>query len=164
MEKAEVTRVLNGRIAQELLRSSIPVRLAYTGLDGFPRVVPLGYLWDGERFVICTIPGAPKVPALKANPNVAMTIDTESFPPHILLVRGTATLRVVDGVPPEYLAASKKQIGAEGMPAFEAEVREMYDQMVRIEVEPRWAKVIDFQTTLPSALERLARKKEAAAR
>jgi hypothetical protein len=38
-----------------------------------------------------------------------------AFPPHILLVRGTATLRVVDGVPAEYLAASRKQVGAEGI-------------------------------------------------
>jgi hypothetical protein len=145
-----------------LLQSSIPVRLAYTALDGSPRVVPLGFLWDGERFVICTIPGSPKVRALQANPTVAMTIDTQSFPPHMLLVRGTATVRVVDGVPPEYLAASAKQVGAEGMPAFEAQVRAMYDQMVRIDVEPQWAKLIDFETTLPSAVERLARRKRQA--
>src|SRR5947209_6673241 len=96
MHRDEVIRVLKDRPAQELLQSSIPVRLAYTGLDGSPRVVPLGFHWNGERFVICTIPGSPKVAALEANPDVAMTIDTESFPPHILLVRGTATVRVVD--------------------------------------------------------------------
>jgi hypothetical protein len=132
--------------------------LAYTGLDGSPRVVPLAFHWDGERFVICTIPGSPKVRALEANPDVAMTIDTESFPPHILLVRGKASVQLVDGVPTEYLAASSKQVGAEGMPAFEAQVRAMYDQMVRIDVEPTWAKLIDFQTTLPSAVERMARR------
>jgi hypothetical protein len=164
MHRDEVIRVLNDRLARELLQSSIPVRLAYTGLDGFPRVVPLGFLWDGERFIICTIPGSPKVRALEADPHVAMTIDTESFPPHTLLVRGTATLQVVDGVPPEYLAASAKQVGAEGMPAFEAQVRAMYDQMVRIAVEPLWAKLIDFETTLPSAVERLVREKQPASR
>ena len=159
MHRDEVGRVLNDRAAQELLQSSIPVRLAYTGLDGSPRVVPLGFHWDGERFVICTIPGSPQVRALEANPDVAMTIDTQSFPPHILLVRGTATLRVVDGVPAEYLAASRKQVGAEGMPTFEAQVRALCDQMVRIDVEPHWAKLIDFETTLPSAAERMARRK-----
>jgi hypothetical protein len=162
MGRDEVLGVLHARPAQDLLRSSIPVRLAYTGLNGSPRVVPLGFHWDGERFVICTIPGSPKVRALKANPNVAMTIDTESFPPQILLVRGTATLRRVDGVPAEFLAASRKQVGAAGMPAFEAHVRAMYDQMVRIDVEPQWAKLIDFETTLPSAVERMARRKQQA--
>jgi hypothetical protein len=158
MHRQQVSDILNSALAQELLRSSIPVRLAYTGLDGSPRVVPLAFHWDGERFVICTIPGSPKVRALQANPNVAMTIDTESFPPHILLVRGKASVQLVDGVPAEYLAASSKQVGAEGMPAFEAQVRAMYDQMVRIDVEPTWAKLIDFQTTLPSAVERMARR------
>jgi hypothetical protein len=162
-QRDDVLRVLRDRPAQELLQSSIPVRLAYTGLDGAPRVVPLGFLWDGERFVICTIPDSPKVRALEADPRVALTLDTESFPPRILLVRGTATLRRVDGVPAEYLAASRKQIGAEGMPAFEAQVRALYDQMVRIDVAPHWAKLIDFETTLPSAVERLARRKQPAA-
>lgn len=158
MHRHEVSHILNSGLAQELLQSRIPVRLAYTGLDGSPRVVPLAFHWDGERFVICTIPGSPKVRALEANPDVAMTIDTESFPPHILLVRGKASVQLVDGVPTEYLAASSKQVGAEGMPAFEAQVRAMYDQMVRIDVEPTWAKLIDFQTTLPSAVERMARR------
>jgi hypothetical protein len=145
-----------------LLESSIPVRFAYTGLDGSPRVVPLGFLWKGERFVICKIPGSPKIRALEANPNVAMTIDTQSFPPHVLLVRGTATLKLVDGVPTEFLEASRKQVGSEGMPAFEAQARAMYDKMVRIDVEPHWAKLIDFATTLPSAVERLARRRQQA--
>lgn len=157
MHRDEVLRVLNDGLSQQLIQSSIPVRLAYTGLDGLPRVVPLAYHWDGERFVIGTIPGSPKVRALEANPGVAMTIDTQSFPPQMLLVRGTATLRLVDGVPAEYLEASKKQVGAEGMPAFEANVRAMYKQMVLIAIEPRWAKLIDFERTLPSAVEQLAR-------
>lgn len=156
MPRDEISRLLNGAPAQALLQSSIPVRFAYTALDGSPRVVPLAFHWDGERFVICTLPGSPKVRVVKANPHVAMKIDTQAFPPHILLVRGTATVQVVDGVPAEYLAASIKQVGAEGMATFEAQVRTMYDQMVRIDVEPTWAKLIDFETTLPSAVERLA--------
>ena len=36
-------------IAQELLTSSIPARFAYTGLDGGPRVVPVGFLWNGAH-------------------------------------------------------------------------------------------------------------------
>jgi nitroimidazol reductase NimA-like FMN-containing flavoprotein (pyridoxamine 5'-phosphate oxidase superfamily) len=110
MHRDDVLHVLNSRQAQDLLQSSIPVRFAYTGLDGSPRVVPLGFHWDGERFVMCTIPGSPKVRALEANPRVALTIDTQAFPPHLLLVRGTATLKVVDGMPAEYLAASRKEI------------------------------------------------------
>jgi hypothetical protein len=42
---------------------------------------------------------------------------------------------------------------------WEAEVRSLYDGMVRIIVVPTWAKLIDFETTLPSAVEELARQR-----
>jgi Pyridoxamine 5'-phosphate oxidase len=158
MQHETVMQVLNDPLAQELIHSSIPVRLAYTGTDGFPRVVPLGFHWNEAEFVICTIPHAPKVRALARNPKVGMTIDTDAFPPHVLLVRGSATLETVDGVPPEYLEASRKQVGAEQMPAFEAQVRGLYKQMVRISIRPEWAKLLDFETRLPSPVEQLLRQ------
>ena len=44
---------------------------------------------------------------------------------------------------------------------WEAEVRSLYhDGMVRIVVTPNWAKLIDFETTLPSAVEELVRQRE----
>ena len=88
----------NDPLAKELLQSNILVRMAYTGTDGFPRVVPLGFYWDGTQFYVCTATNAPKVRALETNPKVAMTIDTNTQPPHVLLVRGTARLEIVDGV------------------------------------------------------------------
>ncbi len=158
MQHKNVLAVLNDQLARQLLESNNPVRLAYTSVDGFPRVVPLGFHWNGQQFVICTIPGAPKIRALEANPKVAMTIDSTAFPPKVLLVRGTAALDLVDGVPPEYLAASRKQVGEQGMPAFEAQVRSLYEQMVRITIVPEWAKLIDFETRFPSAVEPLLKR------
>ena len=43
---------------------------------------------------------------------------------------------------------------------WEAEARSLYDGMVRIVVTPTWAKLIDFATTLPSAVEELARQRD----
>jgi hypothetical protein len=44
---------------------------------------------------------------------------------------------------------------------WEAEVRSLYRAgMVRIVVTPTWAKLIDFETTLPSAVEELVRREE----
>ena len=44
---------------------------------------------------------------------------------------------------------------------WEAEVRSLYhDGMVRIVVTPTWAKLIDFETTLPSAVEELVQLRE----
>ena len=155
MQHYEVLQVLNDPLAQQLIQSRIPVRLAYTSIDGSPRVVPLGFHWNGAQFVVCTVPESPKVRALASNPLVALTIDTETFPPHALLVRGTASVETVDGVPPEYLEGSRKSVGEAGMPAFEAQVRELYQRMVRITIEPRWAKFMDFETRLPTAIEHL---------
>jgi nitroimidazol reductase NimA-like FMN-containing flavoprotein (pyridoxamine 5'-phosphate oxidase superfamily) len=103
MQQEQVIEIMNDPIAQELLNSNIPARLAYTGLDGFPRAIPIGFLWDGTQFVMGTATNSPKVKALQANPMVALTIDTNTFPPHVLLVRGTARVEIVNGVAPEYL-------------------------------------------------------------
>jgi hypothetical protein len=161
MQRDQILEVLNDPLAQELIQSSTPVRLAYTGLDGLPRVIPLGFHWNGAEFIICTTPNAPKVSALAANPGVAMTIDTQTFPPQALLVRGMASLETVDGVPPEYLAASRKQVGAERFEAFEGQARALYAQMVRITVTPHWAKLLDFVTRLPRPVEELIQAQQA---
>ncbi|MEO8392445.1 MAG: pyridoxamine 5'-phosphate oxidase family protein [Chloroflexota bacterium] len=150
MNSKEVIDTLNDPLAQELMRSDIPARLAYTGLDGFPRVIPIGFWWDGTQFILATHPNAPKVRALIANPKVALTIDTVTFPPNVLMVRGTASITVVDGIPWEYLEASKKQVTPEMWEGFEKGVRATYKQMARIAITPEWAKVFDFVTRAPS--------------
>jgi hypothetical protein len=110
---------------------------------------------------MCTAKNAPKLPALRQNPMVALTIDTEAHPPKILLIRGRAALDVVEGIPPEYLQMSGiYQMTPEQRVEWEAEVRSLYDGMVRIMVTPTWAKLIDFETTLPSAVEELVRQRD----
>jgi nitroimidazol reductase NimA-like FMN-containing flavoprotein (pyridoxamine 5'-phosphate oxidase superfamily) len=59
--------VLNDPLAQELLHSALLARLGYNGTDGPPRVIPIGYHWNGGQFVICTAEQAPKVRALRLN-------------------------------------------------------------------------------------------------
>jgi hypothetical protein len=159
MRPAQVHEVLADPLAQELLDSAIPARLAYTATDGTPRVVPIGFWWNGREFFAATIPFAPKVKALRRMPAVALTIDTNEFPPHVLLVRGTARVTIVDGVPAEYLAASRKFVSAEQWPEFEAGVRALYTEMALIAITPVWAKVMDFETRLPDAVRRLAESK-----
>jgi nitroimidazol reductase NimA-like FMN-containing flavoprotein (pyridoxamine 5'-phosphate oxidase superfamily) len=153
MEQQEVRETLNDPLAQELLRSPIPARLAYTGRDGFPRVIPIGFLWNGTQFILATSTKAPKVRALSAHPNVALTIDTVTFPANVLMVRGTASIEIVEGVPAEYLEASKKQVPADQWQTFEAQVRQLYKQMAKISITPEWAKLFDFVTRVPSVTE-----------
>ena len=51
--------------------------------------------------------------------------------------------------------------GGESAKFWMAALRSLYhDGMVRIGVTPSWAKLIDFETTLPSAVEELLRQRE----
>lgn len=161
MRPNEITEVLNRPISQELLARDL-TRLAYVAKDGTPRTIPIKFTWNGSEIVMCTTKNAPKLPALRKNPTVALTIDTEVHPPKILLIRGRAELDFVDGIPDEYLqATSTYEMTPEQRAEWEAEVRSLYhDGMVRIAVTPTWAKLIDFETTLPSAVEELARQRE----
>ncbi|HEY9412755.1 MAG TPA: pyridoxamine 5-phosphate oxidase [Jiangellaceae bacterium] len=159
MQSNEVTEVLNRPISRDLLARDL-TRLAYVATDGTPRNVPIGFTWNGSEIVMCTPKNAPKLPALRKNLTVALTIDTEVHPPMILLIRGRAELDVVDGIPDEYLEANTTYaMTPEQRVHWEAEVRSLYDGMVRIVVTPTWAKLIDFETTLPSAVEELVRQR-----
>ena len=160
MSPDEITEVLNRPISQELLARDL-TRLAYVAKDGTPRNVPIGFTWNGSEVVVCTPTNAPKLASLRANPAVALTIDTEVHPPKLLLIRGRAELDVVDGIPDEYLQMNGSyEMTPEQRVHWESEVRSLYDRMVRIVITPTWAKLIDFETTLPTSVEELIRRRE----
>jgi hypothetical protein len=144
MEHAEIIGLLSeDPVAQQLLSSPIPARLAYLATDGTPRAIPIIHHFDGQSFVLATPANAPKVEALQANPAVALTVDTDTHPPKAVLVRGTASISFVDGVVPEFLEANRRRIPAESFEAFEQEVTALFVRMARIEITPTWAKVLD---------------------
>ena len=160
MEPNEIAEILDRPISRELLARDI-TRLAYVAADGTPRSIPIAFTWNGSEIVLCTTRNAPKLRSLRVNPMVALTIDTESHPPRILLVRGRAELDDVDGIPDEYLRMNGTyEMTAEQRVAWEAEIRSLYDGMVRIVITPTWAKLIDFETTLPTAVEELVRRRD----
>jgi hypothetical protein len=160
MQPNEITEVLNRPLSQELLARDL-TRLAYVANDRTPRNVPIGFTWNGAEIVMCTAKNAPKLRALRRNPAVALTIDTEVHPPKLLLIRGEAELDVVEGIPDEYLEMNGSYVMTpEQRVEWEASVRSLYDGMVRIVVTPTWAKLIDFETTLPSAVEELIRQRD----
>lgn len=159
MTKTDVAEVLNKPITQDMLNRDI-ARLAYTATDGTPRVVPIGFTWNGSEVIMCTPTNAPKLVSLRRRPAVALTIDTEVHPPTILLLRGEAVLDEVEGIPDEYLEMNGSyEMTAEQRVEWEAEVRSLYASMVRIVVKPTWAKLIDFDETLPTPVEELIRRR-----
>jgi uncharacterized pyridoxamine 5'-phosphate oxidase family protein len=160
VEASEVSAVLDKPISQEMLDRDI-ARLAYVAKDGTPRVVPIGFTWNGSEVVMCTATNAPKLASLRRNPAVALTIDTEVHPPNVLLIRGEALLDEVEGIPDEYFQASGAyEMTPEQRREWEAGVRALYDAMVRIVVRPTWAKLIDFDETLPTPVEELMRRRQ----
>ena len=126
MQPNEIAEVLNRPLSRELLARDL-TRLAYVARDGAPRNVPIGFTWNGSELVMCTATNAPKIRALRHNPAVALTIDTEVHPPKILLLRGRAELDVVDGIPDEYLQMNGTYtMTAEQRVEWEASVRSLY--------------------------------------
>ena len=155
MNADQIAAVLAHPVSQELLTGPHLTRLSYSAKDGSPRVIPIGFLWNGTGIDMWTVPGSAKVSALAADPRVALTIDTTGMPPRVLLVRGTAELTEEEGVPQDYVEASRKGIPPEMMPDWEAGVRALYDSMVRVRVTPTWVKLLDFETTIPQAVQEL---------
>jgi hypothetical protein len=127
-------QLLQHPASKELLQSKIPARLAYIWTDGSPRVIPIWFHWNEREFVLATPPKAPKLKALVKNPKVALTIDDNTFPHKVLLVRGTARLGSEQG------KAWVKQLGS------------MIQEMVRITITPEWVGLLDFQARFPSTL------------
>jgi Pyridoxamine 5'-phosphate oxidase len=159
LDQQDIENELGGPGARELLASTSAAHLAYTWKDGTPRVIPVGFFWTGEEFVIATATSAPKVAALVARPVVALAIDAGDTPEQAraLSIRGRANVQIVDGVVPEYLAAARQSMDAESAVEFEQNCREMYHQQARIAITPQWVRYYDFGAgRMPRFLQALA--------
>jgi PPOX class probable F420-dependent enzyme len=140
---------LDDPVVAQLLDGANLARLAYTGLDGRPRVVPIWFtLLDGD-IVMITGPRAAKARALVANPAVALTIDDARPPYKVLLVDGDATLEHVEGIAPEYEGIARRYLG----PVADAYLAQLkIKRQVRIRVRPLRYRIFDFVRRYPKSL------------
>jgi hypothetical protein len=146
----EICELLNtDPVVQRLLAAPIPARLAYVTTDGEPRVIPVSYLWNGKAFVFASPPHWTKIKSLQANPKVAFTVDTTDFPPEVMLVRGIASIELMQGVPEDYVEASRRIVGKDKMENWERIVREEIKEMALVTITPTWVKINDFVTRFP---------------
>lgn len=145
--------LLNDPVAQKLLSSMKVAHLAYVWKDGTPRVVPIWFHWDGTSFVIGSPSKFPKAQAIGEGTHVALTIDDDTWPYKVLSVRGVAHVSVVDGVAPEYAQSAEHYFGAEQGKGWVETVGKLAPQMFRLEVEPQWVGILDFETRFPHVLE-----------
>ncbi|MCB0023806.1 MAG: pyridoxamine 5'-phosphate oxidase family protein [Caldilinea sp.] len=146
--------LLNDPVAQGMLQTKTPARFAYNWSDGTPRVVPIGFHWNGREIVLGTPADAPKMKALKDGDAVALTIDSDTMPYKVLLVRGNVRTDVVDGIAPEYAAMCVRVMGEAGAQGWLENLRPLSPRMARIFITPTWVGILDFETRFPSALER----------
>jgi hypothetical protein len=136
-------------IAQRLLPSTKLARLAYIAKDGTPRVIPMLFHWTGEEIVFGAHATSEKLQSLRANPALAITIDTAGPPPDVLLLRGRAEVGEVGGIVSQYAEAHRRYYGAKQGSANAQELARGGVQMVRIAVRPSWVGALDFQTRVP---------------
>lgn len=164
MKRQHIDDELAAPGAQELLESTSAAHLAYLATDGTPRVVPIGFFWTGDEIVMATATTAPKARALAHHPHVAVSIDVGDTPAtaRALSMRGRANVEIVDGPVPEFLAAARKSMDPDAVPAFEQNVRQTYRQMARIGITPTWARFYDFGAgRMPGFLQELMAQSQA---
>lgn len=151
MNYAEILHLMEtDPVIRTLIEAPIPMRLGYVGLDGHPRAVPVSYIWNGKAFVFATPTGAYKVRALTAHPQVAFTVDTTTYTPLIMNVRGTASIEIRQGIPQEHIDASRRNIGDEAqMEEWMRVKRESTSEMAVITIVPTHVVVCDFVTRFP---------------
>ncbi len=93
---------------------------------------------------------APKLKVLRDRPDVALTIDDNTFPHKVLLIRGQCTVEMQDDVVAEYASAAVRYFGPEQGTAWVSQLKGQ--PMGRIAITPDWVGVFDFETRFPSAL------------
>jgi Pyridoxamine 5'-phosphate oxidase len=146
--------LLDHPVATRLLQSPSPARLAYIWTDGTPRVVPIGFHWNGTDLVLGTPPDAPKTKALRDGTKVAVSIDTDTMPYKVLQIRGSVRTDVVDGIAPEYEAMTLRSLGEEAGGAWLESLRPICPRMTRVFITPEWVGILDFEQRFPNAIER----------
>jgi PPOX class probable F420-dependent enzyme len=105
--KHEVTR----------LKRELVIWIVTVGRDGQPHAVPVWFWWDGESFLIYSVPGQ-KVRDIQANPNVVLHLNTDPVGEDVVRIDGTA--KIEPKQPPAYKVAGylrkyREQIEGLGM-------------------------------------------------
>jgi hypothetical protein len=174
MDYREIVNLVNtDPVIRTLLEEPIPMRIAYLGLDGHPRSVPVNHDWNGRAFVFATPNSAYKVKAIAANPKVGFTVDVGAgrpgletrakvsaligppppifdYAPMAMHGRGTAIVEITSGVPEEHIDASRRMIGDDEKWAEWARIRrEETSGMALITINPTQIVVVDFVTRIP---------------
>jgi len=78
-----------GKSAERRLKKEIVIWLATSGAEGRPHAVPVWFLWDGDSFLVYSVPGQ-KVNDIEANPKVEMHLNTGPEGEDVVRIDGEA--------------------------------------------------------------------------
>lgn len=151
-------RLLNTATARELLQSCAPAHLAYVKADGTPRIHASWFVWTGELLALPICMPVPdislaveRVRALKANPDVAVSIDSDTFPAEVLMLRGSVEFSEFEGVSQEYMAATVRYLGGRAARAHLVRIDRFEARTININLRPTWAGMLGFDSPVPSS-------------
>lgn len=103
--------------AQQRLRSEPIGWLTTAGGDAQPQSTPVWFHWDGERFLMFSQPGKPKLRNIAANPKVSLHLDGDRTGGDNVVFEGLAEIRG-DAAPadqaPEYIDKYRALIDSYG--------------------------------------------------
>jgi PPOX class probable F420-dependent enzyme len=112
------------------------VHLATIGTDGRPQVTPVWADFDGTHIRINTARGRVKDRNLKANPQVALSVQDPDNPYRYVQVRGRVAEMTEQGADAHIDALAKKYLGKEEYP-----FRQPGEQRVKLAIEPETVRV-----------------------
>lgn len=78
-----------GKHVERRLNKEIVIWLATAGTDGRPHAVPVWFLWDGDSFLIYSVPGQ-KVKDIEANPKVQLHLNSGPEGEDVVRIDGDA--------------------------------------------------------------------------
>jgi len=83
------TSTAKGKHVERRLNKEIVIWLATSGTGGRPRAVPVWFQWDGDSFLVYSVPGQ-KVNDIEANPKVQLHLNTGPEGEDVVRIDGDA--------------------------------------------------------------------------
>lgn len=128
----DLTSDLGKRAARRFMEEEI-IWLTTTDRHGSPQPRPVWFLWDGETFLIFSLPQAYKVSHIKNHARVALNLDSDDFGEDIVVILGDATVStspVTEDEMVRYLEKYKR--GLERIKLTGEEFKSSYNVSIRI--------------------------------
>ena len=81
-----------GAYVEERLGREVVIWLTTVRTDGQPQTSPVWFVWDGESFLIYSMPASQKVPNIRGNPHVSLNLDGDGAGGAIVSFEGQASI------------------------------------------------------------------------